>query len=733
MSYRRLKYLIFGVFFACIVFLGVIQYCSSSNMDKLINGNKKLIKELQINSQLREIERNLYLVESKIRGMIISNDTIFLRGIDQRIAETEQSIDILRRNASDKSFIPNLNRLYYLTEFKLKNKNRVLSDYLKTGSARMDTDIVTNPSARILSKEVRENITFIHDKRQAQIISLINEVAADAESSRLNVYILILIIVLSAGGMSWCVIIIIRNQNQLITQLDSSEKSARKAAAVKENFLTNVSHEIRTPLNAIIGFTSLLKQQPLNQKAREYNDNIEKAGESLIAIVNDILDASKIEAGMMRISPQPFNISELIDSVRNLFLERARRKNITLNYRMTPDIPDALVGDPTRLTQVLVNLIGNALKFTEAGSVTVQVYVRSKQAKNVEIGFRVTDTGIGIDKDKVSFIFDRFNQADDSITRQYGGTGLGLSIVKDLILLQGGNIEVESEPGKGTTFNFYIPYTVALDQIQHEMALNTHAAQLSGYKFISLLVVDDNVMNQSLMTHLLSRWGVSFDVVSSGREAIEFLRQKKYSVVLMDIQMPEMDGYSTTAQIRDTLKSNVPIIAMTAHAMPGEREKCIVASMNDYISKPVNEKELIKLISKFVPLEQKDGVDGQAPVQERSYQYIDLSYMKEISLGNIEYERKVTSQFIEHMTQNMEELYAAYTQKDLDKLHRIAHEMKTSISVMGLVGRLNKPLDFIEHAKVINNELYSCILEVNEVCLAALEEAVDFYTKLKLG
>jgi len=499
------------------------------------------------------------------------------------------------------------------------------------------------------------------------------------------------------------------------------------------NFLTNISHEIRTPLNAIIGFTGLLKQQPLNSKAREYNDNIEMAGESLVAIVNDILDASKIEAGMMRIASHTFSIRALIDSVRNLFLEKARSKNLMLNYRIAPDIPDTLVGDSTRLTQILVNLIGNSLKFTEEGSVTLQVFIRSQKAKNIEIGFSVNDTGIGIDKDKIPFIFDRFNQADDSITRNYGGTGLGLSIVKDLILLQGGNIEVESERDKGTTFNFYIPYKVSKEQLCEHVTSSAQPVEVLDYKFISLLVVDDNPMNQSLMKHLLSRWGVAFDVVSNGIEAIELLKKKKYSVVLMDIQMPGMDGYSTTANIRHTLKSDVPIIAMTAHTMPGEREKCIAAGMNDFISKPVNETKLIKLISKFVPLEQKECDQTQPLNQELAYQYIDLTYMKEIGLGNTNYEKTVTREFIDQVPLNIEELYGAYAQKDLDKIHRTAHEMKTTVSVMGLGNRLNQQLDLIEQAEVINNKLYGYILEVNEVCLAALEEATDYYAKLKGG
>ena len=448
-----------------------------------------------------------------------------------------------------------------------------------------------------------------------------------------------------------------------------------------------------------------------------------------MTIINDILDLSKIEAGMMRITPGIFSINGLLDSVETLFSERVKEKKLTISSKVDNSIPDTLIGDATRLTQILVNLIGNAIKFTHQGSVSIEVYNKLQHEDKVIVGFKITDTGIGIDKEKLNEVFERFNQGEDSTTRNYGGTGLGLSIVKKLILLQNGDIEVKSEQGKGTTFNFYIPYDIAKEQLNSKPIANINHFKDISNTALRVLVVDDNAINQSLMKHLLSQWNVDFEIASNGLEAVEYLRKKDCDLVLMDLQMPQMDGYTAVQQIREILKLNIPIIAMTAHALPGERERCLSRGMNEYISKPIKEEELFKLIAAF-GLKESNSEETNTIQSDPVFQHIDLSYMQSVSGGNKAFEQTVTKQFIDNVPLHLEQLITAYQNQDFKMVKLRAHDLQSSAGIMGLLALLEEKLDILELATEQNATLQQILNDVEKILNSSLLEAKVFLESL---
>ena len=402
-------------------------------------------------------------------------------------------------------------------------------------------------------------------------------------------------------------LIIYRNDRQkqrVNRELARAKERAEASELLEKQFLANMSHEIRTPMNAVLGMTTLLLETELNTKQRDYLEAIAASADNLLIIINDILDLSKLQAGKMELERIPFRLHDVTRHVVEMMGFKAEAKHITLTEEFDESMPAVVVGDPARLTQILVNLAGNAIKFTPHGSVTIRIAataVGADRKMNVRIGVR--DTGIGIAADKLATIFDSFSQADAETSRKYGGTGLGLAISRTLVELQGGHIDVTSELGKGSEFSFTIPYEVTSEEIltESELPVPSETVSLEGLR---VLLVEDNEYNQIVLADTLRNVipELSLEIASNGREAIAILHTLPFDIVLMDVQMPEMDGIEATKYIRAHMtrgKRDVPIIALTASVIKSEIDRCFAAGMNDYVPKPFRKDELLSVLAKY--------------------------------------------------------------------------------------------------------------------------------------
>jgi len=477
-------------------------------------------------------------------------------------------------------------------------------------------------------------------------------------------------------------------------ELAAARDKALAAAQAKSDFLANMSHEIRTPMNAVIGMAHLALDGAKGHQQRDYLNKILTASETLLVIINDILDFSKVEAGKLRLEAVDFNLAETLDNVASVNAIAANVKGLDLLFDYPPDLPP-LHGDSMRLGQVLLNLVNNAVKFTEQGQVKVSVEVLEQSDSEIDLQFRVRDTGIGMTAEQSSNLFQAFSQADTSITRQYGGTGLGLAICKQLVELMHGDIDVESEPGGGSCFSFHIRFELGnADTLARPQAYTPVPADaLQSLHGVRLLLVEDNEINQQVAEGLLARVGISLGIVHNGQQAVEAVRSDAFDGVLMDMQMPVMDGLEATRLIRaDERFHDLPIIAMTANAMPGDREKCLQAGMNDHVSKPVDPSQLYATLIRWIRKSQVDTAEHLSPsLTERPENALDFTDLPGIDVadglkrvaGDQSLYGKILGKFHASQADTLQGIRDALAVDDRQQAAQLAHALK---GVAGNIG-----------------------------------------------
>ena len=518
---------------------------------------------------------------------------------------------------------------------------------------------------------------------------------------------------------------------ELATSIAQEAKSkAETAVKSKQQFLSNMSHEIRTPMNAIIGFTKVVLKTELSAKQKEYLTAIKMSGDALIVLINDILDLAKVEAGKMSFEKTPFKLALSISTMVHLFETKIQEKNLELIKIYDPKIPEVLVGDPLRLHQIIMNLLSNAVKFTSKGGITLSVSLLEEDDQQVIIEFAVTDTGIGIPVDKLDEIFENFHQASSETSRVFGGTGLGLAIVKQLVEPQGGHVHVKSTIDVGTTFSFNLSF----QKTNEKAEIVTEIMEIDdNLKNIKVLVVEDMALNQLLMKTVLDDFGFERDIAENGKIAIEKLTQKDahgatkdYDIILMDLQMPEMNGFEATEYIRKTLKSEIPIIALTADVTTVDLAKCKAVGMNDYIAKPIDERVLYSKIVSFV----KKPASKNVPKQEEPTPLIkqrctNLEYLMQRTKSNPVLMSEMIAAYLEQTPPLIQAMKQSFEQKDWTLLHAAVHKMIPSFSIMGINSDFESMAKkVVEYARLQEQEetIPDLVTQLENICVQACEE-----------
>jgi len=515
---------------------------------------------------------------------------------------------------------------------------------------------------------------------------------------------------------------------------EDATRIAEDAVKSKQQFLSNMSHEIRTPMNAIIGFTKVILKTDLSAKQKEYLSAIKISGDALIVLINDILDLAKVDAGKMTFEQTPFKMGLSIAAMIHLFDTKIQEKNLELVKDYDPRIPEVLVGDPVRLHQIILNLLSNAVKFTTKGKITVSAHLLSEDEEKVTIEFSVADTGIGIPQNRMDKIFENFQQASSGTSRLYGGTGLGLAIVKQLVEPQGGSISVKSKIDEGSTFSFILSFQKTQAQFEPDAEIVDVDVEI---KNIRVLVVEDIALNQLLMKTLLDDFGFERDIVGNGKIAIEKLETKSYDIILMDLQMPEMNGFEATEYIRNQMGSDIPIIALTADVTTVDLAKCKAVGMNDYIAKPVDER---LLYSKIVGLVKKPAISKNTeneindPDQNKKMKCIDLDFLIHRTKSNPKLMMEMISLYLEQTPPLITAMKQSFHDKDWNSLYSAVHKMIPSFSIMGI------SIDFENMARKVQDYastqqqtdgIPGMVLELEHVCSQACVELEQEFITIK--
>ncbi|HET6244316.1 MAG: response regulator [Bacteroidetes bacterium] len=707
----------FGFALLISVLSSIVSYLSTNQVLKATNelSNSHLSYGI-----LKEILSVITYAESCERAYVITSSDEYLNSYHESALVVKLKIQELKELTKDHSrqfgkielLEPLISERFDIMEEVFQVK--------KNSGYQPAIELVLSHKPKIIMNSIREILgnMEIQERESLETGTIIAKIYSDRIKTIIIIGNLITFIVLSASLI--VIFMDISHRNYFEQELIKAKEIAEKSVQVKEHFLANVSHEIRTPMNAISGLTKILLKSEVTINQKEYLDAIKTSSDILLVIINDILDLSKAGAGKMVFEKTDFKIHNLISSITDLLHSKAEEKNLKLINHFDKNIPDLLIGDPVRLNQIILNLVSNAIKFTEKGEISLITKILEQDKNTVTIKFTIKDTGIGIAAEKLPTIFESFTQASTEITRKYGGTGLGLNIVKELVELQNGIVSVESKLGIGSVFSFILKFPTVPNN--HFDFINKKVEKTKiMFKEIQILLVEDNIINQLLAQTVLLDFGFKVDVADNGMTALKLLNEKRYDIVLMDIQMPEMSGYEVTQHIRkNVLKPwfNIPILAMTANASQADADKCMQVGMDGYISKPFDEQMLFNQICTLIS--KKSNLENDY-FTEKS---IDLNYLRSLSKGDDNFIKEIIMLFIQQTPVAIDNMKRHYENKNWELLMAEAHKIKPSFGFIGGIKlvELAREIENFSSKKVNSNLVSKSILDIETICNNAYEE-----------
>jgi signal transduction histidine kinase/CheY-like chemotaxis protein len=664
------------------------------SIKKFTANQDKITQYQQYLNQVGLLNKRLEALESNVRNLALSGKEEYIKNFPFDAQAISHESILISDNLNAVLASENGEGLRKSVKQRLDFENKLVQAYRESGTKSMQKMLM---SLEAIQSRVKFDLfyTIINGRLQKEIMTLNNKqdkdkleiISLDYAIPHLTSFIFLVI--------AFFVLYKILQVYKLNKNLNLAVEKEHEAQLIKEQFMDNMTHELRSPLNAVLGYTGLLMKTSLKKDQQKFTKAIRTSGNLLLNVINEVLDYSKIKSGYIHFANEPFSHKEQLAALTDIINDKLNEKGLKFELDIDDNIPDKLRGDGSKLLQVLLNITFNAIKFTSEGKISIRVLCDEKSDDQVKLKFFISDTGIGIPKEKLPYIFDRFFQVQDKVTTKYGGTGLGLSITRQIVMLQGGTIHAESEPGKGTTFIFGLSFGVIKDMVpaeKREIINGKLSEEEAGMvlkikvlpKEMKILIVDDNELNRELVCYILKDFQVQFRTASSGQEALEILKNEAFDVVLMDVQMPGMDGRETTRKIRTGLKLQIPVIALTAFSQPSERQRCLDAGMDVYLAKPVKEKELFEVLELFSP---------ESTVREKS---IDIQYLKSIAQNNREFIDSVILKIAETLPHEITALKEAVEANDHELVNQISHDMKTTFAVLGLNDTVSEPIRYLE-------------------------------------
>lgn len=659
-----------------LISITVARLVTQGVITRLSRGNNQAAVTMTMNNRLQEMLNLSFELESKM--LRDNRDDLVLpsRGIKDSLARLEYNVSVLRQLWADTVQRATLYKLTSLVNSQV-DASFTLLNAMENKNSSLQNDVVNSLRSRHLGDSIYSTALLFQKEVEKNLNeTLTRNSNAAAQLSRLN-RLLVFVSLLSILVLATIIIRRQMRQLSLIKDLENARKTALQSVQAKDQFMANMSHEIRTPLNAIKGFGKILTQTPLNKDQQKYASIISTASENLLNIVNDILDFSKIETGNLVMKVSVFELAGVVEEVEQMFTPLGQEKELQLIFSTDRSLPAFIKSDPVRLRQILMNLLSNAIKFTNRGYVKLSVKAVEKKGNRVKVRFTVSDTGVGIPAEKLTTVFERFEQLDDSLTRQQGGTGLGLAITKQLVEALGGTIQVKSETGKGSVFTVELEFEKITTGSIPAAATDTAFITKPDLASARVLVAEDNMMNQLLVTRLLEGYQVETDIAENGEEAVLAMKRKKYDMVLMDVQMPRIDGLSATRIIRKEISTATPVIAMTAHVLPGEREKCLAAGMNDYLAKPLDEMELVDMLKKYFTVQNKKTAQADESGHTR---WLNYNYLNGICNNEEEKVNRILEELGRQLPAESIKLERVIARKQVGELEKLHHYLKSTLA-----------------------------------------------------